>query len=238
MGGKHFPTAHKRTKPADSRTPVATALPCDPHAQRSAYARYFQGFPGMNRLRKGPAYAGVRRLLYVGWTREPTFPPEPPLPLHPGTSKATEEKNKRKGGSAGDVGNFRPAARSAVSHLVTRPDGSPEAVHGRESCSDRPQADEANGLRNACGDGCASRPPRAAFRLCPALPRISGHGPLPERPEYAGVHRLLDVGSAKGSIFPPEAPLLLPCADTTRLVEQERPRAVPETFKAGPDCGL
>jgi len=56
----------RQTKPADSRTPAATALPCDLHAQRSAYARLFRGFPGMNRLRKRPAYAGALKLLDVG----------------------------------------------------------------------------------------------------------------------------------------------------------------------------
>jgi hypothetical protein len=110
MGGKHVRTAHRRTRPTDSRTPAATGPPCEPDAKPSAHARLFWGFPGVNRLRKRPAYAGVLRFV--------------------------------------------------------------------------------------------------------------------------------DLGSAKGSIFPPEPPLLLPCADATRLVEEECPRAVLETFEAGPNCGL
>jgi hypothetical protein len=66
MGGNHFATAHKRTKPPDSRMPAATARPWDLPAQRSTYARFLRGFPGMNRLWKRPEYAGVRRLLDVG----------------------------------------------------------------------------------------------------------------------------------------------------------------------------
>ncbi len=66
MGGSHLRTAHRRTKPTDSRTPAARALPCDLHAKRSAYARLFQGLPGMNRLRKRPADAGALRLLDMG----------------------------------------------------------------------------------------------------------------------------------------------------------------------------
>ena len=34
MGGKHFQTAHKWTKPTDSRTPAATARPYGLPAQR------------------------------------------------------------------------------------------------------------------------------------------------------------------------------------------------------------
>jgi hypothetical protein len=82
MGGEHFRTAHRRTKPANSGTPAATALPSHLHAKRSAYARLFQGFSGMNRLRKRPAYAGALRLLDVGETKGSIFPPEPPLLLH------------------------------------------------------------------------------------------------------------------------------------------------------------
>ena len=66
MGGKHLRTAHRQTKPANSGTPAATPLPSDRHAKRSAHARLFRGFPGMNRLRKRPAYAGALRLLDVG----------------------------------------------------------------------------------------------------------------------------------------------------------------------------
>jgi hypothetical protein len=66
MGGKHFQTAHKWPKPTDSRTPAATARPYGFPAQRSAHARLFQGFPGMNRLRKRPADAGALRLLDMG----------------------------------------------------------------------------------------------------------------------------------------------------------------------------
>jgi hypothetical protein len=66
MGGTHCRTAPRRTKPATSRTPAVTALPCDLDAQRSADARLFPGFPGMNRLRKRLAYAGALRLLDVG----------------------------------------------------------------------------------------------------------------------------------------------------------------------------
>jgi hypothetical protein len=79
MGGNLFRTAHKRMKPTDCRTPAATAPPFHVPAQRSAYARLFQRCPGMNRLRKCPAYAGVLRLRDAGWTRAGTFPPEPPL---------------------------------------------------------------------------------------------------------------------------------------------------------------
>jgi hypothetical protein len=79
MGGNLCRTAHKRMKPTDSKTPAATALPCDVPAQRSADARLGQGFPGMNRLRKRPADAGVVRLRDMGWTRAWIFPPEPPL---------------------------------------------------------------------------------------------------------------------------------------------------------------
>ena len=66
MGGHHVRTAHKRRKPDNSRTPAATARPGDLPAQRSAYARLCRRFPGMNRLRKRPADAGVLRLLDVG----------------------------------------------------------------------------------------------------------------------------------------------------------------------------
>ena len=61
---------------------AARALPSDLHAKRSAHARLFPGFPGMNRLRKRPADAGALRLLDVGETKESIFPPEPPLLLH------------------------------------------------------------------------------------------------------------------------------------------------------------
>jgi hypothetical protein len=48
--------------------------------------------PGMNRLRKRPAYAGVVRLLDVGWTRAWIFPPEPPLlPSCADATRLTEE---------------------------------------------------------------------------------------------------------------------------------------------------
>ena len=79
VGRRHSRTAHSRRKPANSRTPAATALPCHLPAKRSAYARLCRGFPGMNRLRKRPAYAGALRLLDVGQTRAWIFPPEPPL---------------------------------------------------------------------------------------------------------------------------------------------------------------
>lgn len=107
MGRSHLRTAHKRTKPPDSGTPAATALPSDLHAQRSPYARLCQGFPGMNRLRKRPAYAGALRLLDVGETRGSIFPPEPPLLLHGAdasmvpTTKAMRSLTRR----------IRPAAR-------------------------------------------------------------------------------------------------------------------------------
>jgi hypothetical protein len=65
-GGNHLRTAHRRTKPTNSRTPAATALPCDLPAQPSASARPCQGFSGINRLRKRPAPPGVLRLLNVG----------------------------------------------------------------------------------------------------------------------------------------------------------------------------
>jgi hypothetical protein len=53
-----------------------------PTRSAAAYARLRQGFPGMSRLGKGPAYAGVSRLLDTRWTNAWRFPPEPPLPLH------------------------------------------------------------------------------------------------------------------------------------------------------------
>jgi hypothetical protein len=48
----------------------------------AAYARLCRRFPGMNRLRKRPAYAGALRRLDMGWKNRSIFPPEPPLPLH------------------------------------------------------------------------------------------------------------------------------------------------------------
>ena len=66
MSGNHLRTAHLRTKPANSRTPAATARPYGFPTQRSAHARLFPGFPGMNRLRKRPADAGALRLLDMG----------------------------------------------------------------------------------------------------------------------------------------------------------------------------
>jgi hypothetical protein len=66
MGGNLFRTAHKRMKPADPRTPAATAPPLNAPRSGATYARLLPRFPGMNRLWKRPAYAGVRRLLDVG----------------------------------------------------------------------------------------------------------------------------------------------------------------------------
>jgi hypothetical protein len=73
MGPSHLRTAPRRTKPATSRTPAA--LPSDLHAKRSAWARLFPGFPGLNRLWKRPAYAGALRLLDVGEKKGSIFPP-------------------------------------------------------------------------------------------------------------------------------------------------------------------
>jgi hypothetical protein len=76
-----------------------------------------------------------------------------------------------------------------------------------------------------------TRSAAANARLCRGFP---GMNRLRKRPADAGALRLLDVGLTKGSIFPPEPPLLLPCADATHLAQEERRRAVPGTSGAGP----
>ena len=53
-------------------------------------------------------------------------------------------------------------------------------------------------------------PGEPGFRLCPALPRISGHEPPPGTPRIdRDALRLVDLESANRSTFPPEPPLLL-----------------------------
>jgi hypothetical protein len=56
----------------------------------------------------------------------------------PASTTARQAANQREEAIQGDVGTIRPAAESVASHPVTRPGGSPQAVHGRKSLSDRP----------------------------------------------------------------------------------------------------
>ena len=67
----------------------------------------------------------------------PRSPPEPPS-SSPRQIQGHQRREEEKRRLTGDGDTFRPAARSAVSDLVTRQEGSPEAVHGRKSLSDRP----------------------------------------------------------------------------------------------------
>jgi hypothetical protein len=64
----------------------------------------------MNRLRKGPAYAGARGLLDLGCTNRWIFFPEPPL-LYPRRRKATEGEKKRTREEAVQRGMSVPFAR-------------------------------------------------------------------------------------------------------------------------------
>jgi hypothetical protein len=81
MGGDHFQTAHRRTKPANSRMPAATAPSCDLPAQRSAYARSLllsghEPPPEMPRIRRRPQTPGHGREKRID------IPPPEPLLLH------------------------------------------------------------------------------------------------------------------------------------------------------------
>jgi hypothetical protein len=60
-----------------------------------AYARLYRRFLGMTRLRKWPAYAGVHRLLDMGWTKRVKIPPEPPLINCADVARLTEEERPR-----------------------------------------------------------------------------------------------------------------------------------------------